>query len=111
MLDVNKTINQKTKQATMSEQEISIKVNICDRFYPLRNKTSEEGGVRRAAKTINERAKFYIDNFSVQDKQDALSMVALEFASEEKGSNNQDLDLDLENINAKLKELEHLLDI
>ncbi|MFB1013511.1 MAG: cell division protein ZapA [Bacteroidia bacterium] len=93
----------------MSEQEISIKVNICDRFYPLRIKTSEEGGVRRAAKTINERAKFYIDNFSVQDKQDALSMVALEFASEEKGSNNQDLDL--ENINAKLKELEHLLDI
>ena len=95
----------------MSEQEISIKVNICDRFYPLRIKTSEEGGVRRAAKTINERAKFYIDNFSVQDEQDALSMVALEFASEEKGSNNQDLDLDLENINAKLKELEHLLDI
>ena len=74
----------------MSEQEISIKVNICDRFYPLRIKTSEEGGVRRAAKTINERAKFYIDNFSVQDKQDALSMVALEFASEEKGSNNRE---------------------
>jgi cell division protein ZapA len=93
----------------MSEQEISIKVNICDRFYPLRIKTSEEGGVRNAAKTINERAKFYIDNFSVQDKQDALSMVALEFASEEKGCNNRDLDL--ENINAKLKELEHLLDI
>jgi cell division protein ZapA len=93
----------------MSEQEISIKVNICDRFYPLRIKTSEEGGVRQAAKTINERAKFYIDNFSVQDKQDALSMVALEFASDKKEDKLHDLNL--ENINTKLIELEHLLDI
>ena len=93
----------------MSEKEISIKVNICDRFYPLRIKTSEEGGVRQEAKIINERAKFYIDNFSVQDKQDALSMVALEFASEEKEANHQILDI--ENINTKLKELEHLLHI
>ena len=93
----------------MSEQEISIKVNICDRFYPLRIKTSEEGGVRLAAKTINERAKFYIENFSVQDKQDALSMVALEFASDNK--ENETPGLDIENINTKLKELELLLDI
>ncbi|MFT6112876.1 MAG: cell division protein ZapA [Bacteroidia bacterium] len=93
----------------MSEQEISIKVNICDRFYPLRIKTSEEGGVRGAAKTINERAKFYIDNFSVQDKQDALSMVALEFVSDKKEDKMHGLDI--ENINTKLKELEQLLDI
>jgi len=93
----------------MSEQEISIKVNICDRFYPLRIKTSEEGGVRGAAKTINERAKFYIDNFSVQDKQDALSMVALEFVSDKKEDKLHGLDI--ENINTKLKELEQLLDI
>jgi|TARA_B110000967_G_scaffold147020_1_gene150506 cell division protein ZapA len=93
----------------MSEQEISIKVNICDRFYPLRIKTSEEGGVREAAKTINERAKFYIDNFSVQDKQDALSMVALEFVSDKKEDKMHGLDI--ENINTKLKELEQLLDI
>jgi cell division protein ZapA len=93
----------------MSEQEISIKVNICDRFYPLRIKTSEEGGVRQAAKTINERAKFYIDNFSVQDKQDALSMVALEFVSDKKEDKMHGLDI--ENINTKLKELEQLLDI
>jgi cell division protein ZapA len=93
----------------MSELEISIKVNICDRFYPLRIKSSEEGKVRNAAKTINERAKFYIDNFSVQDKQDALSMVALEFASDqtEKKSNGYDT----ENISTKLKELEQLLEI
>ncbi|NNJ56123.1 MAG: cell division protein ZapA, partial [Bacteroidia bacterium] len=49
----------------MSEEEISIKINICDRFYPLRIKTSEEENVRKASKRINERAKFYIENFSV----------------------------------------------
>lgn len=93
----------------MSEQEISIKINICDRFYPLRIKASEEEGVRAAAKTINERAKYYIDNFSVQDKQDALSMVALEFASNKKEENSAVVDT--ENINNKLKELEQLLKI
>lgn len=93
----------------MSEQEISIKVNICDRFYPLRIKSSEEEGVRKAAKTINDRAKFYIENFSVQDKQDALSMVALEFASEDNEAISGGVDLD--HINTKLKELEQMLDI
>ena len=93
----------------MSEQEISIKVNICDRFYPLRIKTSEEGGVRQAAKTINERAKFYIDNFSVQDKQEALSMVALEFVSDKKEDKLQLLDI--ENINIKHQEAKQLLSI
>jgi len=93
----------------MSEQEISIKVNICDRFYPLRIKTSEEEEVRKAAKTINERAKFYIENFSVQDKQDALSMVALEFASDSAVGNTPKVDVD--SINMKLKELEQMLDI
>ena len=93
----------------MSELEISIKVNICDRFYPLRIKSSEEGEVRNAAKTINERAKFYIDNFSLQDKQDALSMVALEFASDKKEKNSNGYDT--ENISTKLKELEQLLEI
>ena len=93
----------------MSEQEISIKVNICDRFYPLRIKTSEEESVRKAAKTVNERAKYYLDNVSMQDKQDALSIVALEFANE--NSTGSPSDIDTETINKKLKDLEQLLDI
>ena len=93
----------------MSEEEISIKVNICDRFYPLRIKTSEEEGVRKAAKTINERAKYYIDNFSVQDKQDALSMVALEYASDTKDGTTSNIDM--ENINTIIQQIEQLLNI
>jgi cell division protein ZapA len=91
----------------MSEEEISIKINICDRFYPLRINASEEESVRRAANTINERAKYYIDNYSVQDKQDALAMVSLEFASEiDSGSNNTSMD----SIQQKLNDLEQMLD-
>ena len=93
----------------MSEQEISIKVNICDRFYPLRIKTSEEEGVRSAVNSINERAKHYNQNFSIQDKQDALSMVALEFASGQSKTTAESNDF--KTINAKLKRLEQLLEI
>src|SRR5690606_5439626 len=37
--------------------EISIKINIADRIYPLRITTEEEEIVRRAAKLINDRMK------------------------------------------------------
>ncbi len=93
----------------MSEQEISIKVNICDRFYPLRIKTSEEEGVRSAVNSINERAKYYNQNFSIQDKQDAFSMVALEFASGQSKTIAESNDFKI--INAKLNRLEQLLEI
>ena len=91
----------------MSDEEISIKINICDRFYPLRINATEEEKVRKAAKTINERAQYYIDNYSVQDKQDALSMVALEFASEIGASSNAN---NLDEVQQKLNQIDKLLD-
>lgn len=62
--------------------EISIKVTIGDRQYPLKIDAAEEEFVRSAAKLINEKAKFYQENFQVKDKQDSLAMAALFFASE-----------------------------
>lgn len=63
-------------------QELSIKVNIADRQYPLKIQLDDEENLRKAAKRINERLKDYFENYSVQDKQDALAMIALEFATE-----------------------------
>ncbi len=63
-------------------EELSIKVNIGDRFYPLKIEAEEEETVRKAAKSINEKAQFYQENFEVKDKQDAIAMAALEFATE-----------------------------
>ncbi len=91
----------------MSDEEISIKINICDRYYPLRIKIQEEEAVRGAAKKINERARYYIENFSVQDKQDALAMVALEVASQDQNENKTDIDF--ENLANKLQSIEAIL--
>jgi hypothetical protein len=93
----------------MSEQEIPIKVNISDRFYPLRIPIKDEENVRNSVNHINERARFYTQNFSIKDKQDALAMVALEFASEK--YKRQPSSDDFSIIDSKLKKLEQQLEI
>jgi cell division protein ZapA (FtsZ GTPase activity inhibitor) len=62
--------------------ELSIKVNIADRFYPLSVNAQQEEQVRKAAKLINDKLKTFEQQFSVKDKQDILSMCALELATE-----------------------------
>lgn len=62
--------------------ELSIKVNIADRFYPLSVTAEQEEQVRKAAKLINDKLKAFEQQFSVKDKQDILSMCALELATE-----------------------------
>lgn len=91
------------------EREISIKVNICDRFYPLKISVREEEQVRFSSKKINERVKFFENNYSIQDKQDALAMVCLEFATGEGTGSTPQTDLD--EIANKLEKLEQLLNI
>jgi len=61
--------------------EISIKINIADRVYPLRVNMEEEEIIRRAARLINERIKEYQENYAVRDKQDLLSMCVLHYAT------------------------------
>ncbi|MGB4774845.1 MAG: cell division protein ZapA [Daejeonella sp.] len=61
--------------------EISIKINIADRVYPLKVNMEEEELIRRAAKLINDRIKEYQDNYAVKDKQDLLSMCVLHYAT------------------------------
>jgi len=62
--------------------ELSIKVNIADRIYPLTVSAVEEEKIRRAAKLINDKLKAYGNQFAVRDKQDIISMCALELATE-----------------------------
>jgi len=61
--------------------EISIKINIADRVYPLKINVEEEEIIRRAAKLINDRIKEYQENYAVRDKQDLLSMCVLHYAT------------------------------
>lgn len=90
-------------------QELSIKVMIADRQYPLKIKANDEETVRKAAWKVNERLKEYGEKFAVADRQDALAMIALEFTTEyfselEKGAG---LDPAAENL---IQDIENKLD-
>ena len=88
--------------------EISIKINIADRVYPLKVNMEEEEIIRRAAKLINDRIKEYQENYAVRDKQDLLSMAVLHYATSslkaEKKVTVEDTD-----IAEKVYQLDHLL--
>jgi cell division protein ZapA (FtsZ GTPase activity inhibitor) len=70
------------RESSITVEEISIKVNIADRHYPLKVRADQEENVRKAARLINDKVKSFFDSFSVNDKQDALSMCALELATD-----------------------------
>lgn len=61
--------------------KLKIKLSIADRVYPLTIDPSQEEGLRKAAKNIDELAKKFEKNYAVRDKQDVLAMCALQFAS------------------------------
>jgi cell division protein ZapA (FtsZ GTPase activity inhibitor) len=80
----------------MSE-ELSIKLNIGDRVYPLRIDPAEEEALRQAARLVTEKLKDYQGKYAVKDKQDLLAMCSLEYATEviklRKNKISQDTDI------------------
>jgi len=58
--------------------ELSIKLKIADREYPMKVKRADEERVRMASKLINEKLKSYKEQFGIDDKQDLLAMVAFD---------------------------------
>lgn len=85
-------------------KELSIKVTIANRVYPLSIKVSEEENIRKAAKMINEMVKDFELNYAVKDKQDLLAMCALQYATQKLNleSNSAQLDKDTEDRLQKL---------
>ena len=59
-------------------EELSIKIKIADREYPMKVKRDDEERVRMASRLINEKLKSYRDQFGLEDKQDLLAMVAFD---------------------------------
>jgi cell division protein ZapA len=58
--------------------ELAIKIRIAEREYPMRVKEEEEERLRIVGRILNERLRFFKDQFGIQDKQDLLAMVAFE---------------------------------
>ena len=58
--------------------ELSIKIKIADREYPMKVRMEDEQRVRTAGKIINDRIRSYREQFGIDDKQDLLAMVAFD---------------------------------
>jgi cell division protein ZapA len=61
--------------------ELSIKIKIANRVYPLTVDASEEEGIRNAAEKINQSIGDFERLYAVKDKQDLLAMAALKVAT------------------------------
>ena len=59
-------------------ENLSIKIKIGDREYPMKVKPEEEQRVRNASKRINEKLRVYREQFGIDDKEDLLAMVAFD---------------------------------
>ena len=89
-------------------EKLKIKLSIADRVYPLTIDPSQEEGLRKAAKHIEQLAKKFEQNYAVRDKQDVLAMCALQFASKvEQGGLDQMQDT--QDVTERLKALDHLV--
>lgn len=58
--------------------ELSIKLRIGNREYPMKVKAEDEERIRRAGKALNEKIKSYREQFGIDDHQDLMAMVAFD---------------------------------
>jgi len=58
--------------------ELSIKLKIGNREYPMKVKAEDEEIIRLAGKAVNDRIKSYRSRFGIDDSQDLLAMVAFD---------------------------------
>jgi cell division protein ZapA len=61
-------------------EKFSIRVNIAERYYPLKIEREDEEKVRRAVKLISEKMLSYKQRHGDKDVQDWLAMVSMYFA-------------------------------
>ena len=90
------------------DDKLSIKINIGDKFYPLRIERDEEENIRKAAKTINDKLTQYRGKYSERDMVDLLAMTALQYTKKyienELNNDHAVLEEELKRINTDLEE-------
>lgn len=76
--------------------EVSLRIMIAGRTYPLTVKKEDEQAVLEAAKMINDKVKEFEQLYSVRDKQDLLAMSALNLLATQKNTPPQTPELENE---------------
>jgi cell division protein ZapA len=93
----------------MSEEQLSIKVQIAERFYPLKIKKQDEEKIRKAANMINDKVLQYKQRYTDKDAQDFMAMAALQFVINlldcQQQQNVVSLEKELEVLSSELDEL------
>lgn len=91
----------------MDEDKLSIRINLADRYYPLKIEMKDEERIRKAAKLINEKILQYKQRYVDKDNQDFLAMAALQFVIKylelEEKEDEQPLVEDLRELNETLE--------
>jgi cell division protein ZapA len=89
------------------DDKLSIKVNIAERYYPLRIDREDEEKIRRAARLINEKILQYKQRYVDKDTQDFVAMAALQFVIQyielESKSESSALEESLKELNDELE--------
>jgi cell division protein ZapA (FtsZ GTPase activity inhibitor) len=89
------------------DDKLSIRVNVADRYYPLKVERDDEEKIRRAARMINEKVLQYKQRYTDKDVQDFLAMAALQFviklADEEEQLSNDYLPDALKELTQKIE--------
>ncbi|ELR69460.1 hypothetical protein C900_04992 [Fulvivirga imtechensis AK7] len=88
--------------------ELSIKIKIADREYPMKVKAEDEARVRNAGKQINERIRSYRERFGIDDKQDLLAMVAFDCLVDKLETDEKQYDMD-EGVLEKVNHLNNII--
>ena len=92
------------------DDKFSIKVNVAERFYPIRVSSDEEERIRKAARLINEKVLQYKQRYSDKDVQDFLAMAALQYVIKAlEIENNNDTAPFIEALNVLDQKLENIL--
>ncbi len=93
----------------MTEDMLSIKVQIAERFYPLKIKRQDEEKIRQAARLINDKVLQYKQRYTDKDTQDFVAMAALQFVINmidcEQQQNVVSLEEELGSLSSELDEL------
>ncbi len=89
------------------DEKLSIRVNVADRYYPLKIDRSDEEKIRKAAKLINEKVLQYKQRYSDKDVQDFLAMAALQYVIQ---VIENDSTADTSSVLEEIQELDNQLD-
>jgi cell division protein ZapA len=88
--------------------ELSIRIKIAEREYPMKVKRTEEERMRVAGKLVNEKIKHYREKFGIDDKQDLLAMVAFDCLIEKMADEENKQSID-QTVVEKIQQLNQLV--